>query len=160
VNVSFRNAKSNVSRVSKYLLVGAFPGYVWGWFQIPDFAGAGVWEKILVVYGTPVLGGITTLLSYLVLRKLLGKGRETVLISLFAAATVSCYYWFRLPQLIGFSPLDTNGILFNLTDYLPSWTPTLLNAMSTSFFLWWMVIRKKPSRSWSLRPVSSRINVQ
>ena len=160
VNVSLKNAKSKESRISKYLLVGAFPGYVWGWFQIPDFTGVGTWEKIMIVYGMPVLGGVTTLLSYLVLRKVLGKGRETALISLFAAATVSCYYWFRLPQLIGYSPLDTNGVLYNLIDYLPTWTPTMLNMLSTSFFMWWMVIRKKPLRSWTARPQSSSVHVQ
>lgn len=160
VNVSMKNAKSTDSRISKLMLVGAFPGYVWGWFQTPDFAGADLWDKVLLVYGTPLAGGIATLISYLVLKKLLGKQREAALLSLFAAATVCCYYWFRLPQLIGFTELDTNGILYDLTHALPAWTPTLLNLISTSFFLWWMVIRKKIVRSWLTRPETIKVNIQ
>lgn len=142
------------------MLVGAFPGYVWGWFQTPDFNGANLWDKVLLVYGTPLAGGIVTLISYLVLKKLLGKQREAALLSLFAAATVCCYYWFRLPQLIGFTELDTNGILYDLTHALPEWTPTLLNLVSTSFFLWWMVIRRKIVRSWLTRPETIKVNIQ
>jgi hypothetical protein len=160
LNVSYKNAKSSKAKMSKYLLVGVFPGYVWGWFQSPDFSDAGTLEKLFTVYSAPVAGGVVTLMTYLVLRKLLGKNRETVLLSLFAAATVSCYYWFRLPQLIGFGKIDTNGTLLNLTSVFPEWTASLLNLISTSFFLWWMVIRKKPLRSWSFRPVTSRVNVQ
>lgn len=157
VNISVKSTKSTVTKISKYLLVGAFPGYVWGWFQIPDFSGANAFEKILLVYGAPMLGGVVTLISYLVLKRLLGKNRDSELISLFAAATVSCYYWFRLPQIIGFSELDTNGVLVDLSKLLPYWTPLVLNIISTSFFLWWIVLRKKSPISWSKRPPKSVI---
>ncbi len=151
-NITVKSTKSKASKISKYLLVGAFPGYVWGWFQVPDFTGARAIEKILLVYGSPMLGGIATLISYLVLKRLLGKDRDSELISFFAAVTVSCYYWFRLPQLIGFSPRDTNGVFFDLSNQLPYWTPLVLNVLSSSFFLWWIVLRRKSPMSWSKRP--------
>jgi len=77
---------------------------------------------------------------------------KKVVISLFAAAAVSCYYWFRLPQLFGFSPMHSNGTLINLTGYLPAWSMSVLNLATTAFFLWWMVIGNKARRSWSIRP--------
>lgn len=147
------------SKISEYLLVGAFPGYVWGWFQVPDFRGAAGWENMLFIYGVPVLGAMTTLIAYSILKKSLAKRHGNVLISLFAAAAVSCYYWFRIPQLLGFSSLDTNGTLIDLSNYLPVWTPILLNTFTTVFFLWWMVFRKKPMRSWSKRPAYSPVTV-
>lgn len=159
-NLSLKKTKSKESIISKYLLVGAFPGYVWGWFQTPDFTGAILWQKILLVYATPLFGSVVTLIGFLVLKTLLGKNRETALLSLSAALTVSCYYWFRLPQLIGFNLQDANSVLVDLSNALPVWTPTLLHLMSSSFFLWWMVIRKKPVRSWSPRPTTSKVNVQ
>lgn len=147
------------SKITEYLLVGAFPGYVWGWFQVPDFRGIAGWENILFIYGVPMLGAMTTLIAYSILKSSLAKRYEDVLISLFAAAAVSCYYWFRIPQLLGFSSLDTNGILIDLSTYLPGWTPILLDTVTTAFFLWWMVIRKKPMRSWSKRPEYSSVTV-
>jgi hypothetical protein len=155
-NFTIKATKSIESKISKNLLVGLFPGYVWGWFQVPDFYSVQPLEKFLLVYGTPLLGGLATLISYLVLEKILGKKKDTVLISLMAAATVSCYYWYRLPQLIGFSDLTTNGVLIDLTQQLPYWTPTLLKVATTSFFLWWMVVRKKPFRSWASKPEDIR----
>jgi len=144
---------------SMNLLFGAFPGYVWGWFQAPDFMSINGWESMLVIYGYPVLGAIATSLIYFGMKRILRKEHEPVLMNLFAAAAVSCYYWFRLPQLIGFSALNTNGVLIDLSNSLPYWIPFVLNASSTSFFLWWMVIRKKPIRSWSKRPPFSNVLV-
>jgi hypothetical protein len=147
------------SKMTEYILVGAFPGYVWGWFQVPDFRGAAGWENMMLIYGFPVLGALTSLIAYLLLKRSLGTRHEEVLISLFAAAAVSCYYWFRIPQLLGFSSLDTNGTLIDLSSHLPAWTPILINTFTTAFFLWWMVIRKKPMRSWSKRPKYSPVTV-
>lgn len=142
---------STASKATEILLVGAFPGYIWGWFQVPDYTGAASWQNLIVVYGYPLMGAIVTLLLYLVLRKKYSKN-EKVVISLFAATAVSCYYWFRLPQLFGFSALHTNGTLIDLSAYLPIWSMSILNLATTTFFFWWMVIRNKVKRSWAVRP--------
>jgi hypothetical protein len=160
INVTTTTGTSTtMTKIIEYLMVGAFPGYVWGWFQVPDFRGIAGWENILMVYSLPIVGAMVTCSVYALLKKILGKRQEVTLASLFAAAAVSCYYWFRLPQLIGFSNLDTNGVLIDLSNYLPAWTPALLSITTTVFFLWWMVIRKKPMRSWSKRPRFSTVEV-
>ena len=154
----FRN--STLSIVNEYLIVGAFPGYVWGWFQLPDFRGSSGWEHLLPVYGFPVLGATITLSAYALLKHILSKRQEETLVSFFAATAVSCYYWYRLPQLIGYSALDINGVLIDLTSVLPTWTPFLLNTISTAFFFWWLVIRAKPLRSWSKRPEYTSVRIE
>lgn len=152
-------ATTTPAKIIEFLMVGAFPGYVWGWFQVPDFRGAVGWENILTVYSLPFVGAIVTCSAYALLKKGLGKRQEGLVVSLFAASAVSCYYWFRLPQLLGFSSLDSNGVLMNVSNFLPVWTPVLLNAVTTVFFFWWMVIRKKPMRSWSKRPQFNTVGV-
>lgn len=142
---------STASKAAEILIAGAFPGYVWGWFQVPDYAGVTGWQNLLIVYGYPFMGGIVTLLFYLILRKRFQQNKK-VIISLFAAAAVSCYYWFRLPQLFGFSSLHSTGTLIDLSGYVPAWSMNVLNLATTTFFFWWMVIRNKARRSWSVRP--------
>jgi hypothetical protein len=142
---------STTSKTAEILLVGAFPGYIWGWFHVLDYTGVAGWQNLYIVYGYPVMGAVVTLLLYLVLKKRFQNSKK-VIISLFAAAAVSCYYWFRLPQLFGFSPMHSNGTLINLTGYLPAWSMSVLNLATTAFFLWWMVIGNKVRRSWSRRP--------
>lgn len=143
--------ESTTSKAAEILLAGVFPGYIWGWFQLPDYTGPAAWENLPIVYGYPLLGGMVTLLLYLVLKKRFRNNKKAI-INLFAAAAVSCYYWFRLPQLFGFSSMHTNGVLIDLTGYLPVWSMSVLNLATTAFFLWWMVIRNKAIRSWSIRP--------
>jgi hypothetical protein len=150
-NLTPRALPGSTARATEILLVGVFPGYIWGWFQLPDFTGASAWENLLIVYGYPLTGGIISVLLYMVLKKRFVKHKK-IITSLFAAAAVSCYYWFRLPQLFGFSSMHTNGTLINLAGYLPKWNMSVLNLATTAFFLWWMVIRNKVRRSWSLRP--------
>ena len=144
--------KSPKSKAIEYLMAGAFPGYIWGWFQVPDFQPGQGWRYLDIVYGYPLLGATATFILYLFLSELLDAGKRKLLMNLFAAAAVSCYYWFRLPLLFGFRKMNTNSMLFNLSHSLPSWTATALNLITTAFFLWWMVIRKKSKTSWSIRP--------
>lgn len=143
-------------KVVEYLLVGAFPGYVWGWFHIPDYTGTSGWNNLLFIYGIPILSAIISLDIYLVLKQFVSHEGRKLLVSLFAAAAVSCYYWFRLPQLLGFNVHNTNSTLVDLTNTLPTWTPIVLNIITTTFFVWWMVIRNKFKRAWSVRPTYAR----
>jgi hypothetical protein len=146
--------KSPKSKLFEHMLVGAFPGYIWGWFQVPDYTAAFALRNYYSVYAYPVSGGIITLLLYIILKKRFQNNKKLIM-SLFAASAVSGYYWFRLPQLFGFSNLHSNGILVNLTGYLPVWSMSILNIAITAFFIWWMVIANKKYRSWSVRPAYS-----
>ncbi len=152
INITAQELQSTASRASEILLVGGFPGYIWGWFHVPDYTGTAGLQNLYIVYGYPAMGALVTMLLYLFLKRNF-KNNKKLIINLFAASAVSFYYWFRLPLLFGFSPLHTNGALINLTGNLPAWSMSVLNIATTAFFLWWMVIRNKVRRSWSVRPV-------
>ena len=81
-------------------MVGAFPGLVWGWFQVPDTYGVITQEQLVAAYLFPLLGIVISSGLYLVLKQFVDTKK---LIALFSAAAVSCYYWYRLPGLFGFA---------------------------------------------------------
>ncbi|HMN41108.1 MAG TPA: hypothetical protein PKE29_09695 [Phycisphaerales bacterium] len=133
------------------VLVGGFPGYVWGWFQVSDSVGTHA-RAIGEAYALPFLGLAATLLVYLCLRKALARRHRDILVRCFAAAAVSCYYWFRLPMLVGYGPFPGEGTLVDLRATLPAWAPMGLQIAAAAFFVWWMVLRSAPKRAWTLRP--------
>lgn len=134
-----------------FLLVGAFPGYIWGWFQTPDYTGNEGWAHIGTIYGWPAIGGLVTGLLFLLLRKLF-PAKENRIIRAFAASAVSCYYWFRLPLLFGFDQQDTHSRLLDLHQSIPHWVITLFALLLITFFCWWILIRNNRKNSWSVRP--------
>lgn len=144
--------RSRPGRLADVLMVGAFPGFVWGWFLLPDrWAWAG-WGSLLPLYGYPLAGAAASLALYLVARRLLVPARHAWLERICAASAVSLYYAFRLPQLFGFNPLHNNGTLVDLTGVLPPWSMALLNVATTAFFFAWLAGRGAPTRGWSVRP--------
>lgn len=147
----FLQDQSMVARVTELLLVGLFPGYIWGWFHTPDYAGQAGWQHLGQIYGWPLFSGAITALLYECFRIIL-KDHRTLLIRFFAAAAVSCYYWFRLPILFGFSELDTHGRLFNLNGTVPEWVITLTAITLILFFGWWFLLRDNRKHSWAVRP--------
>ena len=148
----FLQDHSIVASITEFLLVGAFPGYIWGWFQTPDYTGQEGWQHLAQVYGLPLLGGAVTTLLYFILRFFFITKRST-LIRFFAAAAVSCYYWFRLPLLFGYDHLDPHSRLIDLSGQLPQWVITALAFVLNVFFMWWFLFRENRKNSWSVRPV-------
>jgi hypothetical protein len=148
----FLQDHSIVASITEFLLVGAFPGYIWGWFQTPDYTGQEGWQHLAQVYGLPLLGGAVTTLLYFILRFFFITKRST-LIRFFAAAAVSCYYWFRLPLLFGYDHLDPHSRLIDLSGQLPQWVITALAFVLIVFFMWWFLFRENRKNSWSVRPV-------
>jgi hypothetical protein len=144
--------KMQCQRIGGYMMVGGFPGFIWGWFQVPDQHGLGSWSSLFDIYFLPFASATCTLGLYILLERLVSKKQETRLISLFAAASVSCYYWFRLPALLGFSRFGTDGLLVNLRDTLPAWSVTGITTGMVLFFFWWLVWRKPGKHSWTVRP--------
>ena len=147
------SSKLKSSKWIENLIVGGFPGYIWGWFQVPDYAASFGWTEVLITYSYPLGAGAITLLMYRLIRDAFPQKNRYHVVNFFAATAVSCYYWFRLPMLLGFGVGETNGMLIDLTLSLPAWSMTLLNLGTTAFFFWWMLIRKKKKASWALRPV-------
>lgn len=135
-------------------LTGSFVGFIWGWYQLPDYQGPIGVSEIAVSYLLPFGGGLATLAAYTLLRKLLGGSKTTrnLLARVFAAAAVCTYYWYRLPALGGFGPHSGTGQLYDLTGLLPDWTPWLSHGLTTLFFVWFLIFRQGNNASWMTRP--------
>lgn len=141
--------KTAYHKIAGYLMVGGFPGFVWGWFQVSDYSGITSIEQLITVYQLPVLGLMVTLVLFSILRRFI---KENILISFFSAAAVSCYYWFRLPALLGFGIYPADGMLIDLTGILPEWSMQVAVFATTLFFFWWIVFSKQTKTSWAIRP--------
>lgn len=144
------------SKAIEILLIGGFPGYVWGWFQVPDYTASFGWLEFVTAYGYPFLGAGVSIFLYWLIKDAFPKRTQYLVRNLFAAAAVSCYYWFRLPILFGFDATETNGMLVDLTNILPAGSMTIVTMATTGFFVWWMLIRKKAKISWALRPAYAK----
>ncbi len=147
-----RGNRSELGRTAGVLLVGGFPGFIWGWFQVRDYAGDG-WEHLGVAYGWPLAAMLVTLAVFIVLRRVLPPRTRGVLVRAFAAAAVACYYWFRLPALVGFGPFPGDGMLVDLTASLAPWFPIALQASTTVLFVYLLVLRSAARRAWTVRPL-------
>lgn len=134
------------------LIIGGLPGFIWGWFHVPDEITNLTYSTFLGVYQMPWLGFSTTFVLYLILSMLIKPSAERKLISIFAAAGVSCYYWFRIPALFGFGKFANDGLLVNLRNVLPEWSLTAITITTTLFFFYWLVLRKQNKQSWVIRP--------
>ncbi|MBI3582027.1 MAG: ferredoxin [Nitrospinae bacterium] len=135
-------------------LTGGFVGFVFGWYQLPDFEGRVGAAEILACYVWPFGAAAATLVVYAAARKWLcrSKTAQMTLVRVFAAAAVSAYYWYRLPALAGFGPNPGTGMLYDLTGVLPVWVPAITQALTTSFFAWFMLVRRRTNASWMVRP--------
>ena len=138
------------------LMTGGFPGFIAGWMQVPDYAGSEGWNHALEAWGIPAAGMACSLTIYLSLRSILPDHRRALLAASFAAASISIYYWFRLPSLLGFCEEGRQaGVLFDLRAAAPAWTPAVLRAATTGFFLAWF-LRPGSGRAWMPRPRTAR----
>ena len=48
-------------------MAGGFAGFIWGWFQVPDFSGDEGWRHLDLAYGLPLGGLAVTLALFLLL---------------------------------------------------------------------------------------------
>lgn len=144
--------KNRFQEWSGVLTVGGLPGFIWGWFQVPDQKFTGKINAVLSAYPLPFIGLVCSLGICLVVRKIFFRHNERLLVPVFAAAAVSCYYWFRIPELVGFGQFGSDGMLFSLSQEIPSWTVDLFRIAIISFLCWWLMIRRDPKRSWLVRP--------
>ena len=152
-NIHPKSAKKTIwHQMSGLLITGGLPGFIWGWFHEPDETTAVALDSFLTVYKLPVIGFFVTLTIYIILAKIVPPKYERTLVSIFAAAGVSCYYWYRIPSLFGFGNYSNDGLLVNLTDSLPLWSISAITITTTIFFFYWLVLRKPSSNSWIIRP--------
>lgn len=146
------SAKSNFQQWSGVLIAGGLPGFIWGWFHVPDAAGFGSPMLFLSVYLKPFAGLAITLGFYLLLIKKIFPAHTEKITGIFAAAAVSCYYWYRIPWLLGFGGFGPDGRLTDLVDVLPGWMITSITVATTLLFFYRIVIQKPNQKSWTIRP--------
>lgn len=144
------SARKGLSRnLAGTLMAGGFAGFIWGWFQVPDYSGSNGLAHLGEAYAWPFGGLLVTLAAYLLLQRWTAP---ILLRRSFAAAAIACYYWYRIPALVGYGPFPGDGMLLDLTGTLGPWFPAASRALSTAFFAWWLVGRRETNRSWLVRP--------
>ncbi len=141
--------KTKYHNIAGVLLVGAFPGFIWGWFQVPDYPGISSLGGLITIYKMPMLGVFVTIVAFLILKRIF---QEKIIISIFAAMAVSCYYWFRIPALIGYGVYPGDGMLVDLSSVIPEWSLTPFTIAMTLFFFLLIVFSKQKKTSWVTRP--------
>jgi len=62
--------KSTTSRATEILLVGAFPGYIWGWFHVPDYTSIAGWQNLYYRLWLPVIGGSGNVVIIFIIEKM------------------------------------------------------------------------------------------
>ncbi len=144
--------KSVYHTIGGWAVVGGLPGFIWGWFQVPDAEGITTLGAFMGVYKMPALGFAITLALYAMTRAIIKEQNIRKLISVFGAAAVSCYYWYRIPALLGFGQQGYDGLLVNLRNTLPAWALPAITTAATAFFFYWLVVRKPTNTSWLARP--------
>ena len=147
-----------IERIVGHVMAGGFVGFIWGWYRVPDFAASAVnLNEVVSAYSWPFAAGIVTLTVYLVIRTWVcqNPADRRLLVKLFATAAVSTYYWYRIPALLGFGPFPGSGMLWDLSKSLPD-LQMVSRVLTTSFFVWFLLLRDDPRASWLTRPRSGR----
>jgi len=152
-NVNPKSAvKTSYQKITALLIVGGLPGFIWGWFHVPDEMALTSLNTFFSVYEMPLLGFTITLIIYATLTSIIQPKYERRLISFFAASGVACYYWFRIPALFGYGGFGKDGLLINLQNTVPGWGITATTIATTAFFFYWLCFRKQNRKSWLIRP--------
>jgi len=156
---STRSMNSSITGPTKleklvgHFVIGGFAGFIWGWYRLPDYFGHAGISRIGLAYFWPFAGALMTLTLYAAARTWIfrSKSDRALLVKVFAAAAVSTYYWYRIPALIGFGPHPGTGLLYNLSRTVPD-ISLVSHILTTSFFIWFLLIRDNPGTSWLKRP--------
>ena len=146
-------ARSWRRRAVGIALVGGFPGFIGGWFMVPDSTNELTGLTVAVAYGWPIGAGLVTAAAYMVLERFVARRWHLLLHRSFAAASVATYYWFRAPALLGWTPFSDDGVLVDLTGALPQWTPWAMRLTIIALVAWVLIARRSGARAWASRPL-------
>jgi hypothetical protein len=141
-------AENGPGRWAALLLIGGFPGFIIGWYQLPTWQPAEGLRHIGQAYAYTLGGMAISLAIFLIVLNAYPEARRAVGL-MFAAAAVSAYYWFKLPVMLGLG--EPSAALLPLGELLPAWSAWPLRGAAILFF-GWMLLRKARATSWSLRP--------
>lgn len=145
---------SHIEKLVGHFIVGTFVGFIWGWNRLPDFHSSVSVPEMVAAYAWPYGGGLVTLAIYTVVYRWIcqSAAERTLLVKCFSTAAVCMYYWYRIPALIGFGPNPGTGMLLDLSRELPLF-PLFSHILTTSIFIWFMLLRKSGGSSWTTRPI-------
>ncbi len=146
--------KNRSHQIAGFLMVGAFPGFIWGWFQVPDATGTITFDELLLAYLWPLLGMLVSGLLFYGVKQIV---KEKTLVPIFSALSVSCYYWFRIPALVGYGMYPHDGMLIDLSGVIPHWLVTFSALAFSAFFFWWFVFRQQKPTRWGTRPAYAEV---
>lgn len=144
--------ESKTARAVELLMIGAFPGLIWGWFHTQDWTGGEGWRNLTSTYGLCLGMATATLLLYASLRAIAPEERRLPLARFFGLSSITLYYFYRLPALIGFGLFPGDGTLVDLSSALPSWTPLALQGLTLCLLTLWLLRRGEVRKSWLQRP--------
>ena len=150
------NQESAANRFASFIFVGGFPGFVWGWFNVADFPNRMEgWSNLGTVYGLPIFGFTVTLIVYWIFRRLFEEKDYSKIALVFAAAAISCYYWYRIPSILGL--MEARGVFgLDLSEIM--YLKEILRTISVTFFFWWIVIRNT-IKGWEYRPKFNKLEI-
>jgi hypothetical protein len=154
------NANSgNQARWSGLVLAGGFPGFIWGWYQVPTYEGWEGFSHLHTAYGIPLGSMAASLVLFMALMFFMTGKREGLLVRLFAAAAVIVYYWFKAPVMLGFGT-DPSSALLDLHSHLPPQTPWVLRGGAILLFTFLLVLKPHAGRVWAVRPLEQPAGAQ
>ncbi|MDP7060468.1 MAG: hypothetical protein QF416_08370 [Candidatus Marinimicrobia bacterium] len=122
-------------KIMERVIVGGFPGFVWGWFQVPDYTNPIEWGNILYAYIVPLSGLVLSIIIYELLRKVVEAENFITIQLTFSFIAITVYYWYRLPEIF----------IVNTTDQLLLFA---LRGATITFFGWWFLLRTNKKRAW------------
>jgi hypothetical protein len=145
-------SRINRRSITGILTIGGLPGFIYGWFQVADRDHMPGFGDVLADFSPPFFGLSLSVVLFMVLLSLLGVHRIRPLTRIFAAIAISIYYWFRLPALFGYGKFDHDGLLIDLSTFIPEWTFSAFSMALAFFFFYWLTADDQTRRSWLVRP--------
>ena len=141
-------ARRGIGRWAATLLVGGFPGFIIGWYQVPTWQLEEGLRHLPEAYLWPWGGMLVSLIVYATLGTVFSR-RRAELTTLFAVIAVAAYYWFKLPVMVGLG--NPASALVDLGALLPSWSIWGLRVAEILLFSALLMLRRQP-RAWQIQP--------
>ena len=130
------NKFSNITKLTimERLTVGGFPGFIWGWFQVPDYPYPIQWANVLNAYFLPLGGLFISLMIYELIIKFIKIDIFPIQV-LFSFLSITLYYWYQLPDALVLST-SSPILLFFIYGFIGL------------FFFWWFFFRTYTKKPW------------
>jgi hypothetical protein len=143
---------TRLQRICGVIILGGFPGFVWGWYHVPVELGPQTLQTWAAAYAWTWGSMCISLLLFLMLHPLASPTGRFRVQRLFAGIAVAIYYWYKLPALLGMS--GGGAALLSLGDKLPGWPVWVCRFLTTTGLIAWLVASARgfAKRSWLHRP--------